>query len=167
MYTRYIPTTVLAILASSFLATAGSFQTGPGITASDLASQLGINAASMIYQQDTPFSKLTVGLRYKERTSAGKFEEKQSLLYTTYTLPQSTTKQEIKVLFSQDGSTVIVGTNKSHGKGINLPPPNTLMNPPALMKDGTYALMFLYSDPKDTAEEDIKGVLELIVIAAE
>ena len=164
MKTRTIHTSILAILLSSSLLTAGTFEIGPNLKASDLATQLGVYSASMIYRQEESFSRLAIGLLYKERSTDGKFKEKQSLVYTTCALPKSTKEQEIKILFSRERSTVIVGSVTSNGKGVEMPPPNALMNPPHRMKDGSLVLMSTYSDPLNNSEEGMKSILELIVI---
>jgi hypothetical protein len=159
--------TTLAILTSVTLATAGTFEIGSAITAADLASQLDVHSASMIYRQDKPFSKITVGLIYKERSDAGKLEEKESLVATTYPLPGSTKEQTIKILFSSDRSTVIVGSATSGGKGLMITAPSATYNPPYRMKDGTLVLASTYSDPKDSSEEGMKSIVQLIVIPSE
>jgi len=162
-----IPVTALAILASAAIALSGTFEIGPGITASDLASQLGVQSASMIYRQEKPFTRITVGLIYKERSDNGTLEEKETLVYTSYSLPTSTKEQAIKILLSGDRSTVITGSTTSSGKGVKITPPSATSNPPYRMKDGTLVLISTYSDPRNNSEEGMKSIVELIVITSE
>jgi len=160
-----IPLTFL--YATTFSAIAVELSQGPAIAASDLAKQLNILSASIDYKQDTPFSKLTVGLIYKEREDSGEFKEKVELVYTTFSLPKSTMRQTITVFVSPDASTTILGGASARGKGISLPAPNSVSNPPDILKDGNYAFVTLYSDSKGNSGESIKGILELVVKPAE
>lgn len=159
--------TVLTILASVTLADAESFEAGADITAMDLASQLGVKTASMIYRQDTAFSKISVGLFYLERNAAGKLEEKQPLLYATYSLPHSTTEQSIKILYSSERCTVIVSGFSSTGKGVTMEAPYSTSNPPTRLKDGRLVLASTYADPMNSSEERIKSILQLTVSVSE
>jgi len=162
MKTHHILTTAIFLFIVTFSALAAELSQGPAITADDLAKQLNIFSASINYKQDTPFSKLTVGLIYKEKDANGTYVEKKELLYTQYDLRKKTTEQTIKVLVDSNASTIIVDSWSSRGKGIQFSTPFSTLNPPDKMADGSFALVTFFKDSKNS-EPDIKGVLTLIV----
>lgn len=148
---------------------AGDLSRGPEITASDLACQLGVFNTSLLYKQDKPFSKLTVGLVYKERNDKGEYTEtKQMVGGATYPLPKSTTEQVVKIFADKTASTVIVGPCSYRWQGIELPVFISTRMPPEILKDGNYALVKVLSDPqKNDSDENVKGIWELILKAGE
>lgn len=154
-----------SLLGVLLLATAqaGELMHGAGITVDELAKQMGVTGASMVYKRDKPFSKLSVGVTYKERGSDGKFTDGTSILFTTYTLDKPTNEQAITILTSKDATTVVVGKSSSRGKGIDLPLPAGSSNPPTRRDDGRYDWITIFHDSDGSAEDRVKGVVEIFV----
>jgi len=170
LHSAYIA--ILAILTSAPLGTAGTVKIGADITVSDLAKHLGVQTFSMIYRQDEPFSKLSIHLVYKERSDAGKLEEKKSLINTTYALPINKKEKEtpIKILFSRDKSTIIAGSTWSiSGEGLDITDASTINKLPERLEDGAFVLVKVYdsTNPNFGNDESIKGILQLIVSPSE
>lgn len=138
---------------------------GPGITVDDLAYQLGVTGASLVYKRDKPFSKLLVGVVYKERGSDGKYAEAASLVVTTYNLEKPTTEQPITVLLSKDATSVTVGRSRSRGKGIEFAESMSTMNPPARREKDSYEWITVFQDCEAGGETRIKGVVDLLIEA--
>lgn len=146
----------------SFAAWGGTVESGPPITAAQLAQQMKVFTYSLTYKQERPFTALSFALTYKERKSDGSYELTKELVVRTAPLPLPHKEISLAVLVGDERSTVSSGSFSSGGKGVEIGGVFSTQIPPPLRPGGGYVLLRVSLDPHlANSEENTKGILEL------
>lgn len=146
---------------------AGSLETGPPVTAAQLAQQLGVSTFSVTYREEKPIRAIFYSLTWRERDAGGRVGTVSSLMSRTVPLPQPQNSLSLAILVDRTRSSIVSDSFASGGAGVELGGPITTRTPPEKNAEGRYVLIRELIDPSlPESEENTKATLELEIHAS-